>query len=175
MNLSHFLPFLPGVVVVFSSLLALHGQETQRFCVRIPSHMTVTAPTSVVVLTHDESGNDQTFAKQHWDVQANINRGVTVSFSTNQAFTNSVDATFKRDARLDLAVSSADTSAGWTIEVASDQTNHASSDELATVQARSIKPGSATFDLTVTFVADSNTPLAPPDYELEITGTLTAN
>ena len=57
--------------------------------------------------------------------------------------------TFKRDAKLDLAVNASTGPATWSVTQATDQTDYASSDEVATVAAASNGVGRATFDLTV--------------------------
>jgi len=165
-----------GCVGVF--LLASPAQaqvtDTQGFSVTVPSRMTITAPASASI-THDETDSDQVFGAQQWAVKANARNGATVTFSTDHVFEHTVDPTFERDAKLDLAIASSAGPANWTLAVASDQTDYAASDEVATVQAGSTRPGQADFDLTATFITDVHDTLAAGDYTLTITGTLTAN
>ena len=147
----------------------------QAFIVNVPANLSITPPNAGVSLTHDETDSDQIFPNQAWQVRANSRLGATVVFSTNQAFTHTLDSTFVRDARLDLAISSASGPANWTIGAASDQTDYASADGVATVQAQSDRPGQAVFDLTVTFVTTQWDTLASGDYLTIVTGTLSAN
>jgi hypothetical protein len=165
--------FVAGFLMVASAQAQV--SDTQGFTVRVPNRLTITPPAPAVSITHDETANDQTFAAQQWAVKANSRDGATVVFSTDQAFTHTADASFKRDAKLDLAIASSSGPASWTLAVASDQTDHAASDEIATVQAGSTAPGKADFDLTVTFITGDLDTLAEGDYSLTITGTLTAN
>ena len=151
----------------------LSGQQT--FIVNVPANMLITPPSPGASLTHDESDNDQIFPNQQWQVRANSRFGATVVFSTNQAFTHTLDNTFVRDARLDLAISSATGPANWTLAVASDQTDYVNGNGIATVQAQSDRPGQAVFDLTVTFVTTDWDTLASGDYATVVTGTLSAN
>lgn len=170
-----------GLVLAFvaSFLLASSAQaqvsDTQGFTVNVPSRLTITAPSASVSELHDGTTADHAFTTQQWAVKANARNGATVVFSTDQAFTHEEHSDIKRDAKLDLSIASASGPANWTLAVASDQTDHAASDEVATVQAGSTRPGQADFDLTVTFVTDDLETLAEGDYDLTITGTLTAN
>ena len=152
--------------------------DTERFRVTVPSQLTITAPQALVSITHDETDADQPFPPQPWNVTANALLGATVSFSTDQAFTHTLDPTFKRDARLDLSVASSDAPAAWTVLIGSDQTDYDNlvlPDEVATVTAASIRPGDASFNLGVTFLTVDHSTLAEGDYEMTVTGTLTAN
>ena len=144
-------------------------------CRTASAQLAITAPSASVSIAHDATNNDQVFAAQNWQVQCNDNQGGTVMFSTNQAFRNTADGTYQRDARLDLSIASAAAFAQWAVTVASDQTNYAAADGVATVQARSNRRGDATFDLTVTFLTVQYDTLAEGAYQLTVTGTLTGN
>jgi hypothetical protein len=169
-----------ALLVVFAVVLLgnvpAHAQvnDTQGFTINVPSRLSITAPASVSE-NHDGTTADHAFTAQQWAVKANARHGATVVFSTDQAFTHEEHSDIKRDAKLDLSIASSSGPASWTLAVASDQTDHASSDEVATVQAGSTRPGMADFDLTVTFITDDLETLAEGDYDLTITGTLTAN
>jgi len=132
---------------------------------------------STITLRPDGTPGTQVFTTQRFRVDANSLFGATVSFSTDRAFTHVAKAGFKGDAQLDLAVVRSEALAKWTVKVASDRTHYRGSlrDERATVRAVSECPGSATFDITVTFIKDPDMPLEPGDYALTVVGTLTAN
>jgi hypothetical protein len=165
--------FVAGFVLVSAAQAQVSGN--QGFNLNVPSRLSITPPSASVSEAHDGSTSDHAFATQQWAVKANARHGATVVFSTDQAFTHEEHSDIKRDAKLDLSIASSSGSANWTLAVASDQTNHAASDEVATVQAGSTRPGQADFDLKVTFVTDDIETLAEGDYDLTITGTLTAN
>jgi hypothetical protein len=150
---------------------------TSRALAQRPPVLLIAAPASGAALTHDQTDADQTFAPQRWAVTSTNKKGATVVFSTVQAFTHSADPSFKRDARLDLAIASSERKAKWIVTVARDQTDHAAAVpyEAASVQAVSRKDGSATFDLQVTFLTDQYDALAEGDYALTVVGTLTTN
>jgi len=152
-------------------------QATQAFTIRVPAKLSVTAPSSAATATLAEADQNQTFPTQQWSVVSNSQSGATVSFSTHQPFTHTARPEFQRDGRLDLAVASSHGPARWTVPVASARTNYLGSGHAhqATVRAVSDRPGSATFDLTVTFLADPGQPLESGDYALTVVGTLTAN
>ncbi|MGH7128794.1 MAG: hypothetical protein ACREJB_13445 [Planctomycetaceae bacterium] len=166
-----------AVLTVASSAQA-QVTDAQNFTVTIPQVFTLTAPADVTIV-HDTSNADQAFPTQAWIARTNAINGATVSFSTNQAFTHTVDNTFKRDAQLDLALFPAATStvANWSVTTANDVTNYVGLDETATVQATSTRPGRAQFDLLVTFLMGGAdfADLAQGDYTLTVTGTMTAN
>ena len=179
MVLRRFLRCAASAALVFTmcGVAAAQLGGNQRFALNVASNMSITPPAPAVGITHDETDGDQTFPPQLWQVRANAPRGATVSFSTNQPFTHTVDSTLQRDARLNLAIASSSGAAHWTLPVAVDQTNVSGSpsDGVAIVQAVSDKPGQATFELTVTFVTTQWDTLAAGSYELSVTGTITAN
>jgi hypothetical protein len=148
--------------------------DTQKFTVTVPGAISITAPVNAN-LTHDETENDQIFPPQAWVVKGNSLAGVTASFSTATAFTHTVDATAKRDAGLALSVNSSVGSAAWTINQASDTTDYATNDGVATVQVSSNGFGIATMDLAVSFITDGFGSFPSGDYETTVTGTVTAN
>lgn len=151
--------------------------DTEGFTVTVDAVLTVTAPSASVSITHDQSDLNQAFGAQQWTVQQNATAGASISFSTDQAFTHTTATTFKRDAKLDLALASSDSGSGWAVSTATDQTDYgaATPDGVATVQAASTAPGDAAFDLTVTFVTSDFSTLAAGNYTTTVTGTLTSN
>jgi len=166
-----------ALVAGFLMATSAHAQvnDNQGFSITVPSRLSITAPSASVSETHGGTAADHAFTTQQWAVKANARNGATVVFSTDQAFTHEEQSDIKRDAKLDLSIASSSGPASWTLAVASDQTDHAASDEVATVQAGSTRPGKAAFDLTVTFLTGDIETLAEGDYDLTITGTLTAN
>ena len=161
-------------VVLLPASAAFAQTANQKFTVVVPSSISITAPSDVSI-NHDESDNDQSFPAQQWVVKGNTLAGVNVSFSTNQAFTHTTDNSFKRDAQLGLSLASNSGPATWSISQASDTTDYAGSDEVATVQASSDGVGSANFDLAVTFITDVFGSFAAGNYETTVTGTVSSN
>ncbi len=165
---------LAAVTVVASLAAQAHAQvDNETFRVVVPSRLSISAPAPLVSITHDETDNDQFFGAQQWTVMANSRLGATATFETNQVFTHTVDSTYKRNVKLDLTKASG--SATWLVTAPTDTTNYAASDEIATVTAASTQPGAANFDLTVTFIEETFADLADGNYEMTVTGTLTAN
>ena len=151
--------------------------DTETFTVTVDPVLTITAPPTSASMAHSETDTDQAFAPQSWTVAQNAPTGASVSFSTDQAFTHATDATYKRDAKLDLALASSDADSGWAITVPIDQTDYAnaSPDGVATVSAAATGAGDAAFNLTVTLVETDFSMLASGDYSTTVTGTLTSN
>ena len=147
---------------------------SQKFTVDVPSNISITAPPNIS-LTHDESENDQSFAAQQWVVKGNTLNGVSVSISTGSHFQHTTDTGSKRDAKLDLSVNSSVGPAAWTVPQATDTTDYATNDGVATVQAVSDGVGRADLDLVVTFITDGFGSFAAGLYETTVTGTVTAN
>lgn len=160
----------------FASAGSVYAQTTasQKFKVVVPTSISITAPDEVE-LTHDETDGNQAFPQQLWIVKGNTLTGVTVSFTTQSAFTNVTDPTFKRNALIALSVGSSLGPATWSVTQASDQTNYALNDENAVVQASSNGVGRAVFNLAVTFITDTYGTFAEGDYETTVVGTVTAN
>jgi hypothetical protein len=157
-----------------SAQAQLQITDTETFRVRIQSLFSINAPGPEVVLTHDESNNDQAFPTQTWLVTSNNATGATVTFATDQAFTHTADISYKRDASLGLSIASG-TGNAWTVNVASAQTDYANGDEVVVVSADSNRAGAASFLLDVSFIEETFTDLAAGDYEMTVTGTLSAN
>lgn len=153
-----------------------HGQTTgsQTFTVSVPQNISITAP-AAVGLTHDQSDNPQAFPAQAWTVRGNSLGGVNVSFATSNAFTHATDPTFKRDAKLNLALGTVQGPALWTIAVPQDQTNYLTGDGVAQVTASSNGVGRASFNLAVTFITEEFGTFAQGDYTTTVVGTVAAN
>ena len=161
------------------SMVAIRRAEAQAtdnqvFTVTVPTVLTITGPANVTV-AHDQSDSNQAFAAQQWTASVNDVDGATVIFQTNQAFTHTVASSYKRNAKLDLAIASSDAGANWSVSTATDQTNYAGADGVAAVQASSTAPGDAAFNLTVTFITTDFSSLAAGSYTTTVTATLTAN
>lgn len=165
-----------AALLVFASASTALGQTTgsQKFTVTVPTGISITPPGNVA-LTHDESENNQAFPAQAWTVRGNSLAGVTVSLSTTKAFTHITDTTSKRNAQIGLAVNSSIGSGAWTVTQASDVTDYANNDEVATVQATSNGFGRAVLDVSVSFITDGFGSFAAGEYDSIVTGTVTAN
>lgn len=162
------------VTAAISPAAAQHSATTV-FTVRVPPRMMIAAPSGTESLTHNGTEADQAFAVQRWTVDQNNPAGAVVTFATEYAFTSTDSAGLKRDARLDLSLDTARSASTWSVSVPSDQTDYASAAEVAKVQAASAAPGSAAFDLTVTFLTGDVITLASGDYLTTVTETVTAN
>ena len=161
-------------IVCGSGNLFAQTTATQTFTVTVPQALQITAPTAAT-LTHDGTSNNQTFTPQPWVVSGNATNGVTVNFGVISAFTNTTDATYKRDATLTLATGTTTGPATWNITTATATTNYATSNEVATVTAKSNGLGQANMLLTVSFVTGNFTSLKAGNYLTTVTGTIAAN
>ena len=151
------------------------ASDTELFTVTAPTVLTVTSPAASVTITHDKTDSDQVFSVQSWTVAQNGAIGASISFATDQAFTNTVTSSFKRDAKLDLALASSDTGSGWALTTSTDTTDYGTADGVATVSAASTAPGDAASNLTVTFITTDFSTMASGDYAMTVTGTITSN
>ena len=149
------------------------AQSTQVYKVIVPSSVSIVAPMAVS-LTHNETDAPQTFPAQAWAVKGNSLNGVNVSFATTEPFVHALDNTFKRNAKLDLAVGTVAGPASWTVGVASDTTNYVNNDGVAQVTASSNGVGRANMNLTVSFITEEYGIFAAGDYLTTVTGTIAA-
>ncbi|MBC7966909.1 MAG: hypothetical protein H7Z17_13405 [Fuerstia sp.] len=173
-----------AVVVVAGSQSGMaQTTDTQRFTVTVPSTLSITGPADQTLI-HDTTNSNQVFSPgalpaNHWAVQCNSNAGATVNLTTSTPFTHTLNGTYKRDAKLDLAVSSSDNDGGgspvWGVTTPSDLTNFAGADDIASVQATSAVAGKATLALTVTFITNTFSTLLQGNYQIDVVGTIAAN
>ncbi|MEM9366156.1 MAG: hypothetical protein AAGD07_09175 [Planctomycetota bacterium] len=161
-------------VAALSATATAQTTDTQKFTVTVPSNISIIAPLDVA-LTHDQSDANQSFPTQRWTVVGNTAAGVTVSFTTDSPFVHTTDPTHKRDASVGLALASNTGPGAWNITQVTDTTDYVNNDDTAVVSAASNGPGSAAFDLAVTFITDTFGTFAAGDYETTVTGTVTAN
>lgn len=165
-------PFLAVLVCLgLSTSAQAQVNDSELFRVTVKSRLSIAAPTGTVSQFHDETDNDQSFPLQRWTVISNNVAGATAVFETTQAFTHTVDSTYKRDASLALALVSG---TSWNVTTPTATTAYASSNEVVSVAAESSGPGSAAFDLAVSLVEETFADLAAGDYEMTVVGTLTA-
>ena len=152
------------------------GQTTgsQTFKVVVPQSISIVAP-SETSLTHDQTDSPQVFPVQTWLVKGNVSAGVNVKFIAAQPFTHTTDAASKRDVKLDLSVGAKQGPATWTVDVASDMTNHEASDQDAQVVASSNGVGRANLNLAVSFIGGEFGVFAAGDYVTTVVGTIAAN
>lgn len=162
-------------LLILAPVVASAQSANQGFTVVVPGRMEIAVVNATVSHVHDETDNDQTLAAEQWSVKGNKKNGVTVTFSTGSAFTNTTDSSYKSDASLLLATASTTGPGTWTLDTATDTTNYSGGDEIATVQASSDKPGRATFNLTCTCMVGSFWDMLEGDYDMTVTGTVTAN
>ena len=162
-------------LVLFSTATAMAQAPTasQTFRVVVPTNISITAP-ELAEITHDQSDADQSFPAQQWVVKGNVNGGVNVTFVALTPFIHTVDDTFKRDARLSLAVASSVGPASWTVTEPTDETNYIAGEDTASVAATSNGVGRANFDLSVQFITDDFGTFAAGNYESTVVGTVSA-
>ena len=147
----------------------------QSFRVHVPPRLSISASPAGA---QAELLPDQTqvqIAPQAWDISANSQSGATVQFATEQSFHNLVDDSIRRDAQLNVSIISQSSSSAWTVTQAQATTAHQTGHESATVQVRSIKPGSAVLGLTVTFLQGDAVATPGGDYVTTVVGTITGN
>ncbi len=101
----------------------------------MPTTISITAPPSTQVISHDQTDNNQSFPVQTWTVKGNLPGGVNVAFSTASAFVNVTDNSARRNVQLGLALKGAQGPAVWTVTQATDSTNYLGNDEIAQVTA----------------------------------------
>ena len=154
-------------------MLSRIGIASQTFRVVVRTNISITA-TELVEITHDESDADQSFPAQQWVVKGNVNEGVLVTFVAQTPFIHTVDDTFKRDARLSLAVASSVGPATWTVTEPTDETDYGTDVNTASVAATSDGVGRANFDLSVQFITDDFGTFAAGNYESTVVGTVSA-
>ena len=166
-------PAALALVALSVSNVSAQVSDDQLFRVTVGPSVTITAPTTDPVITHDETDNDQDFAAQNWTITCNNATGANVSFETDQAFTHTSDGSYKRDASLNLTKVSGD---AWTVTTSDATTDYdGPTGEVVSVGAASTTAGAASFNLNVSFVEETFTDLAAGDYEMTVTGTLTPN
>ena len=174
MNIKTTLAAAALLIATTGSSAMAQTTASQRFTVTVPSAIAIIAPANVSII-HDESENDQPFAPQQWVVKGNSLAGVSATFETNQAFTHTTDPTSKRNAQLGVSINSSVGSAAWTVTQASDVTDFANNDGVATVGVASDGFGRANVDIAVSFITDGFGSFASGEYDTTVTGTVTAN
>ncbi|MEM9645669.1 MAG: hypothetical protein AAF989_11820 [Planctomycetota bacterium] len=172
--LKKILPLFVLTFVVTSHSALAQSSDTQKFTVTVPSSIAIIAPENVSLI-HDESENNHAFTPQAWIVKGNSSSGVTATFSTDAAFTHTTTPTEKRDVSLALSVESSVGGSAWNITAASDTTDYASNDEVATVQVQSDGFGTANVSLAVSFVTDGFGTFLAGEYDTTVTGTISSN
>lgn len=166
--------FLASIFAVLTTTASAATSGSQKFTVIVPTNIAIVPPADVTI-THDQTENNQPFPPQPWTVRGNSLAGVTVSFSTTNAFVHTSDPSFVRNAQIGLSVGNTIGPANWTVVQASDTTDFAANDGVATVQASSDGVGRATLNLNVSFVTDGFGSFAAGNYESTVVGTITAN
>ena len=165
---------LLALVALPSSAQAQLTTGNQIYTVTVLSTMSIVAP-APAVLVHDTSDNDQVFPVQNWIAHTTGLVGANVTLVAQTPFINALDGDFQRDAKLDLAITSSDSTAGWAVTVDSDQTDYLSESNTATVSAASSGPGLGQLGLTVTFVETGYSSLAAGAYLMTVAGTIASN
>jgi hypothetical protein len=168
-RISKYLLLLPFVFSASAAFAQTTG--TQNFTVTVPQSISITAPAAAVI-THDETDAAQNFQPQTWVVRGNARNGVNVSFSTATPFVHSENDSFKRDARLTLALGTSQGPAVWALGTATDTTDFATGDGVATVSAGSNGVGRSNLNLSVSFLTQDFGVVAAGNYVTTVTGTI---
>lgn len=170
-----------GVVAALAGMTIASGvyaatTETQSNTVTVPSVLAITAP-AAATKTHDAADANQALPAATWTVDQNQVSGSTATFSVSAPFVHATATTIKRNCKLDLAISTSESAAGWSVTTATDQTAYAAvtPDNAASVSATSTAAGNATLGVTVTFLDTDYSTLATGSYATTVTGTITAN
>ena len=168
---------LLSAVAAWTVPLSIYADSTARqsFLVHVPPRISITAPPVAARATLPSHQTQIQFTPQAWDIVANSQAGATVQFVTEHSFHNLDDSSIRRDAQLDLSVMSQSQSGAWTVTQSQAVTAHQIGDEAASVQAHSIKPGSAILGLTVTFLQGDALSTPGGDYLTTVVGTITSN
>jgi hypothetical protein len=162
-----------GVSSFFASASYAQTTGSQTFTIAVPQSISITAP-AAATLIHDQSDNPQACPVQAWTVKGNSNSGVNVNFTAATPFTHTANPTFRRNARLNLALGSVQGPATWTVGVNQAQTNY-TTNAGATVTATSTGVGRANLNLTVSFITEEFGVFAQGDYTTTVIGTVAAN
>lgn len=147
--------------------------DTQSFTVVVDNVLSVAFGDDVQI-THDGTDNNQVFSAQSCSVRNNNGAGAVVTF-TGTPFVLS-GGSVKRNARLNLAVASADSGSGWTATVNqfdSVITADPLPDVPAVVEATSTGPGDGALSLTTTFLETDFSTLPTGSYVATVTCTIT--
>ena len=169
------------LATLVAALLTSHCQAaepaaraTQRFVVRVPPKATVVAPQDVQLM-HDGTDAPQRFPAQRWRVAGTYASGLTIDFSTDDAFRNQRIVDAQRDVSLGLTVGDSEGSGTWTVAVAQDNSHCATGDTTTLVRVESDGPGQADLLLDVLFLTGDRSALPAGDYALTVTATVSAN
>ena len=168
-----------GTLVLASLPATSYAQsdtDTQMFTVLVEPVVSIVSDNGpLAAITHDTADANQVFPAQPWTAFTNNAAGADVTLETITAFENTVGATtYERDARLDLAINAGLTDPVWSLGTTNDQTSYGTGDRDAAVTATSTGPGTAGFELTVTFIDNDYSLLPTGTYALNVVGTITA-
>lgn len=172
---------LPTIQVCLVLVAACAGsdtvpaQDSNRYRVTVPHYMRIDALQPAASATHPGTSADVTLANQIWFAASASPTGATVQLTTDHAFHNVQNDSYRRDARLRLTRLMATRQARWQFDTITDQTNYIAADEVATVQYSSRGPGIAFAWLDVTFLTGDMATLRGGDYQLTVIGTISQN
>jgi len=148
--------------------------------VAVPSVLTITAPVAALSENHAATDADFSLTTQQWVANCNSVAGATIIFTLEQPFIHTTAPTYKRDARMTVALDSgaSDAAAAWVVAapvaVATDYDLGVPLNSV-TVAAASTAPGIATFDISVDFLTEDYSTLPNGTYTTSVSATITAN
>lgn len=145
-----------------------------RSVVAQPPLLNATGP-KIQTIEHSGLNEPQVFPEVRWIiVNPQGRRGAVVEMSC-AAFANTLDASLRVDARLDLRVIRSNQDADWTVVAPSDQTDIAQGYDTAHIVGMSTERGNGQLGIVVTFVNYDFTQLTTGEYETVLVGTITEN
>lgn len=163
------------IAALFSQTDACAQSSDANYTVHIPPFMALDALRGPQYRMHPGTSSDILMTNSLWWARTASGTGSTVTFSTDDPFQNTGNSDYERDVRLRIPNMFVSPGSGWAFDTATDQTNYAAGDDVATVQVSSDTAGVALIVLHVTFITGDPATLAGGEYEVTVTGTISEN
>lgn len=154
---------------------ATTANDNTKYKVHVSPFMQIDALGADRVTTHPMTAGNVNFNNQQWYARTSSATGSTVTLSSDHAFHNLSDPSYKRDVRLQLTQMYVTASSGWKFDTVVDTTNYVAADETATVQVSCKRPGNATIWLNVSFLTGNLATLKGGQYQMTVVGTISEN
>ena len=172
----HTLAFISVIAIALASSDAFgQAQDSNVLTVYVPPAMSLRALRPDVNVTHPETPGNIRMTNSLWWATTASSTGSTIRFTSSTPFINQSVPSVRRDVRLTSPRLFGSGSAGWSYNVATDQTDYANGDNDAQVEITGTGPGIALIFLEVVFITGDLPSLAGGDYVTTVVGTITAN